>query len=244
MHISEHLISQTIKMAKDSVARPNLSFIGGASISNDQSKESNEQKLQAENHVNVPSMLKMFCNIVEVMRLREEIIMRMNECTILGRIYEGQCTAAGKQTKYSINEQVSFNTNTVQGDCMNIVDLNDGLNLTFSNSMPFMEFDKNLSANLDFKSDSCIKVLFTDLGVEELRAVLHLQIAHQHLITVAVRTNQILIDKPMKGLQELDLIEKKEITTPNSVVDLMSILGGNSDSTNISLIKTERSRMR
>lgn len=37
-----------------------------------------------------------------------------------------------------------------------------------------MEFDKNLSANLDFKSDSCIKVLFTSLGVEELRAILHL----------------------------------------------------------------------
>lgn len=57
---------------------------------------------------------------------------------------------------------------------MNIVDLNDGLNLQFHQSLPFMEFDKNLSANLDFKSDSCIKVLFTDLGVEELRAILHL----------------------------------------------------------------------
>jgi len=37
----------------------------------------------------------------------------------------------------------------------------------------------------------------------------------------------------LKGLQELDLIEKKEITTPNSIVDLMSILGGNADSTNL-----------
>lgn len=37
-----------------------------------------------------------------------------------------------------------------------------------------MEYDKNLSANLDFKSESCIKVLFTDLGVEEMRAILHL----------------------------------------------------------------------
>jgi hypothetical protein len=57
---------------------------------------------------------------------------------------------------------------------MNIVDLNDGINLSFSPALPFMEYDKHLSANLDFKSDSCIKVLFTDLGVEEMRAILHL----------------------------------------------------------------------
>jgi hypothetical protein len=55
--------------------------------------------------------------------------------------------------------------------------------------MPFMEFDKNLCANLDFKSDSCIKALLTDLGVEELRAILHLQIAQQHLLTVGVKMN-------------------------------------------------------
>ena len=61
---------------------------------------------------------------------------------------------------------------------MNIVDLNDGINLNFSNSLPFMEYDRNLSANLDFKSDSCIKALFTDLGTEEMRAILHLQVAH------------------------------------------------------------------
>lgn len=72
---------------------------------------------------------------------------------------------------------------------MNIVDLNDGVNLNFSPALPFMEYDRNLSANLDLKSDSCIKALFTDLGTEEMRAILHLQIAHQHLLTVAVRTN-------------------------------------------------------
>jgi len=37
-----------------------------------------------------------------------------------------------------------------------------------------MEYDRNLAANLDFKSDSCIKVLLCDLGVEEMRAILHL----------------------------------------------------------------------
>lgn len=39
-----------------------------------------------------------------------------------------------------------------------------------------MEFDIALSANLDLKSESCIKTLMTDLGVEEMRAILHYQI--------------------------------------------------------------------
>jgi len=54
-----------------------------------------------------------------------------------------------------------------------MVDLNDGINMKFDPRMPFMEFNPQLRANLDFKSESCIKALFTDLGVEELRAVLH-----------------------------------------------------------------------
>lgn len=127
---------------------------------------------------------------------------------------------------------------------MNIVDLNDGINLKFSTALPFMEFDRSLAANLDFKSESCIKVLCTDLGVEELRAILQLQLAHLHLLIVAVKTNQLLIDKPLRGLAELELIDKKEITTPNSIIDLWSILGGNTDTANLGMIKSERMRMR
>jgi hypothetical protein len=32
--------------------------------------------------------MKMSCNIMEAVRLREEIIMRMNESSILARIYD------------------------------------------------------------------------------------------------------------------------------------------------------------
>ena len=54
------------------------------------------------------------------------------------------------------------------------MDLNHGRNKKFD--LPFMEFDIALSANLDLKSESCIKTLMTDLGVEEMRAILHYQI--------------------------------------------------------------------
>jgi hypothetical protein len=54
---------------------------------------------------------------------------------------------------------------------MNMIDFNDGSKLEFD--LPFREFDSTLKSSLDFKSDSCIKALMTNLGVEELRAVLH-----------------------------------------------------------------------
>jgi hypothetical protein len=57
---------------------------------------------------------------------------------------------------------------------MNIVDLNEGSNLTFDTDLPFMEFDRTLAANLDFKSGGCVKAILLELGVAELRSILHL----------------------------------------------------------------------
>lgn len=41
--------------------------------------------------------------------------------------------------------------------------------------LAFVEFDNTLKANLDFRSQYCIKALMTNLGVEELRAVTRYQ---------------------------------------------------------------------
>jgi hypothetical protein len=59
-------------------------------------------------------------------------------------------------------------------ECTNLVDLNDGSSIHFDPELPFMEFDRTLAANLDFKSNNCIKALLMDLGVAELRTILNL----------------------------------------------------------------------
>ena len=87
-----------------------------------------------------------------------------------------------------------------------------------------MEFDNTLAINLDFKSESCIKALMTDLGVEELRGILHYQIMHQQLLTIAVMTNQLLLDGPMKGLKELRLLKERDIVVPNSFININNLL--------------------
>jgi len=74
-------------------------------------------------------------------------------------------------TKLMLLDQINFDVSKVMGDSLNLIDINDGSALDFD--MPFREFDSTLKATLDFRSESCIKALMTDLGVEELRAILH-----------------------------------------------------------------------
>ena len=64
----------------------------------------------------------------------------------------------------------------------------------------------------------------------------------QQLLTVAVRQNDILIDKPLKGLKELELFEKN-ISTPNSQFDLDQIITSPSDGPGGTSLKTEKSRL-
>jgi len=90
---------------------------------------------------------------------------------------------------------------------MNLVDLNDGSNLELD--LAAREFDGTLKACLDFRSESCIKALMTDLGVEELRAVVHYQLMQRQLLTIAVMRNQILMDGPQQGVAEVDLLKTK-----------------------------------
>jgi hypothetical protein len=62
----------------------------------------------------------------------------------------------------------------------------------------------------------------------------------QHLLTVAVRQNDLLVDKSLKGLKELELLVEKNITTPNSSIDLLQIISTSNDA---AIIKTEKSRL-
>lgn len=85
-------------------------------------------------------------------------------------------------------DQINFDISKILTDSMNIVDFNEGSLLDLD--LPFKEFDNTLRASLDFGNESCIKALLTNLGVEELRAVLHYQLMQQQLLHVAVLVNQ------------------------------------------------------
>lgn len=50
----------------------------------------------------------------------------------------------------------------------------------------------------------------TDLGLEELRAVLHYQIMQQQILNIAIMINQQILDGATKGIYELEFLSKKK----------------------------------
>jgi hypothetical protein len=181
-----------IEMAKGSVAKEVKEEVERF----EEGEESEDEAAREERtSVKSPSMMRMACNIMEVLRLREELIERIDETSVLTKIYLEQGRLAGKsKTQVDHDTPIAFAVAGLLKDHVNIVDMNDGKNKNFK--LSFMEFDEELKANLDLRSESCIKALMTDLGVEEMRAILHYQVMQQQLLTVAVMSNQALIDGP------------------------------------------------
>lgn len=120
-------------------------------------------------------MMILACNTLEVLRLRKALIKLVHETDVLEDINKQQQketnTSAGKLV---LSEGIPFETQSIAKGNMNLVDLNDGSNLDLD--LAAREFDGTLKAGLDFRSESCVKALMTDLGVEELRAVVHYQL--------------------------------------------------------------------
>jgi hypothetical protein len=106
--------------------------------------------------------------------LRRHLINVIHECDILEEIYQSQLSITNTPvSKIILTEGIPFETSAIAKGNVNFVDTNDGSKLQFD--LAFREFDSTLKACLDFKSDSCVKGLMTDLGLEELRAVVHYQ---------------------------------------------------------------------
>jgi hypothetical protein len=133
-------------------------------------------------------MLQLACNTVEALRLRQDLIQLVHETDILSQVYTEQLARTGKSAwKLVGRDAILFETQTISKDSLNLVDLNDGSKLELG--LAALEFDATLGACLDFRSESCIKALMTDLGLEELRAVVHYQLMQKQLLTVGVLRN-------------------------------------------------------
>ena len=94
---------------------------------------------------------------------------------MLAVIYRAQLKLINKESfKLIMPDSINFDVSTIAKDNFNLIDNNDGSKIEWD--LPFREFDYSLRSILDFRSESSLKALFTDLGLEELRAVLHYQV--------------------------------------------------------------------
>ena len=61
------------------------------------------------------------------------------------------------------------------------------------------------------------------------------------MLTVAIKSNQLILNGPQRGLSELELLDNN-ISLPNPVVDLDSVLQSASDMSNPKMRKMEKQR--
>lgn len=63
-----------------------------------------------------------------------------------------------------------------------------------------------MTACVNFSDPEAFKALLCPLGLEELRIVFRYELMNLNMLIMAVRTNQIILDNPMRQLSELDIL--------------------------------------
>lgn len=125
-----------------------------------------------------------------------------------------------------------------QAERINFFD--EGTSHTIQIGLAAREFDPCLLSNLNFRNPDTFKINITDAGLEEVRAVLMYQMLQKHLLIVATRMNQLLIDNSMKAISEINLLQNHQIATPNSTVDVSTLFSRNADNISGILIKESK----
>lgn len=113
-----------------------------------------------------------------------------------------------KSMSVSMPDAISFDPVDIHDDeSANINYFDDGTSHSVKIGLAAREYDPNLLSNFNFRNPDTFKFNITDAGLEEVRAVLTYQLLQKHLLVVATRLNQLMIDNSLKAITELDLLK-------------------------------------
>jgi len=95
------------------------------------------------------------------------------------------------------------------------------------------EFDPALLSNMNFRNPDSFKLNILTAGLEEVRAILQYQLLQKHLLIVATRLNNLILDSHQKATSELNLIASRKMAVPNSVIRYQKIINRHTDTINV-----------
>ena len=118
-------------------------------------------------------MLLIFCNLVEVMRLREKLVLDLTETSVLTEIYDVMKDLVNRSSlKYLAQSPIPFQA--VDGMSREQINFfEDGSLSTMEVDLAVNEFDPSFKSNVNFMNSESVQCLVLDSGVQELRAVVH-----------------------------------------------------------------------
>ena len=190
--------------------------------------------------INIPTVLTLYCNSMELLRLRQELIHAVSECAILQDVYEQQCKLVNRQNfRVIFNDKINFDNFLIEQQRVNFID--DGAASFVDIDLAINEFEPMLKSNLNFRSADAYKMLICTSGLEELRGVLHYQLMQKQLLIIGTQMNQLLIDTHQRALTEIELV-KKGISLPNMIINVHNYISKSGDGFNFDGLAKERQR--
>jgi hypothetical protein len=175
--------------------------------------------------IKMPSMLVLSCNIIETLRLRYELLLTLQQTSVLQELYKQQTQLMRREGGVYLKESFGFPTHFHEADENLVNFIDDGPASSVKVDLAINEYDESLRSSINMSDPECFKALILPMGLEELRAVLAYEVMNLQTLIVATRTNQILLDTSQRKLVEIELLEEG-ITLPNPVLNTFEILQG------------------
>lgn len=136
-------------------------------------------------------MLKLCCNTTEVLRLRNTLLMTIEQANVLEEVYYKQSNVLGKETGQLYSKQDYGMQSFVNGGEFFINFLDDGPASEVPIKLAINEYSRSLRSCVNFSDPECFKALILPLGLEELRSVVAYEVMNLQGLIVATKTNQI-----------------------------------------------------
>jgi len=173
----------------------------------------------------IPSMLSLSCNAVEVLRLRNQLLMALEQAHVLTQVYRQQMLILRHDYQSNFRDHFKFGLDAARpaGKQVNFVEEGPAHGLRIG--LAINEFDKSLASSINFSDSECFKATIIPLGLEELRCVVQYEIVNLQALIVGTRTNQILLDSTLRKKCEIEFFEQ-HFTVANPAFNLQDILLG------------------
>lgn len=152
--------------------------------------EKNKQAGDVDRNIKTPPLLELYCNLTELQRLRNELIMTASENAVLLNTYQQQLDLCKKShLKACTEESIAFLPLDDDPENPKVNYSNDGPGTSVTIGLTVREFDSSLLSNMNYKHPDSFKMSILTAGLEEVRAVLAYELMQKHLLIVATRMN-------------------------------------------------------
>lgn len=238
----EKLIERSMKMAASVPSEAQRVRKEQKILNEDITDEEKQKKLKIlRQPIQTPSLMRLYCNIFEILRLREQIYSSAVESQVLQEHYQKQLRL-GNRDRFNQTQSINFETNSLTKGKLNYVDQGEGSNQKLE--LAFQEFDSTLENHFHLSNTESFQILMTDLGVEEVRAILMCQKTQYTALVTAVNHNQALLDGGEKALAELQFLQQNPpFMVPSPSIALHDMLSKNVEGYNHEMYNKEKSRV-